>query len=137
MLPVSSLFMSVFFLMLLGLINIGSTTAFNAVVSLSVVGLYTSYLIPITLHAFRRIAGPPVSYGPFHLGKYGLFVNTLSVVYTTVVVIFLFFPPYQPVTAQNMNYASVVFGFVVLFSIAWWFFRGRNVYTGPITVRRH
>lgn len=116
--------------MLLGLINIGSTTAFNAIVSLAVVALYTSYLIPVLLHAIRRVTGPPLQYGPFQLGKFGLPLNIFAVIYSTFIVIFLFFPPFQPVTPQNMNYACVVFGAVVLFSIFWWFMRGRHVYTG-------
>ena len=131
-LPYRSIAFSLVFLALLGLINIGSTTAFNAIVSLSIVGLYTSYLIPVLLHAIRRIRGPPLSYGPFQLGMFGLPLNIFAVIYSTFIVTFLFFPPYQPVTAENMNYACVVFGFVVLFSILWWFVRGKTVYTGPI-----
>lgn len=118
--------------MLLGLINIGSTTAFNAIVSLAVVGLYTSYLIPVLLHAIRRLTGPPIQYGPFQLGKFGLPLNIFAVIYSVFIVIFLFFPPYQPVTAQNMNYACLVFGAVVLFSLVWWFIRGRRTYSGPL-----
>ncbi|KAK5055085.1 hypothetical protein LTR84_012833 [Exophiala bonariae] len=131
-LPNRSIGFSILFLALLGLINIGSTTAFNAIVSLSVVGLYTSYLIPVLLHAIRRVRGPQLKYGPFQLGAFGLPLNIFAVIYSTFIVIFLFFPPYMPVTAQNMNYACVVFGFVVLFSIFWWFVRGRTTYSGPI-----
>ncbi|KAI9647065.1 hypothetical protein NHQ30_005067 [Ciborinia camelliae] len=42
---------------LLGLINIGSATAFNDVVSLSVSGLYSSYLICAVLLLYRRLTG--------------------------------------------------------------------------------
>ncbi|KIW20995.1 hypothetical protein PV08_01574 [Exophiala spinifera] len=129
-LPNRSIAFSVIFLALLGLINIGSTTAFNAIVSLAVVALYTSYLIPIILHAIRRVRGPPLTYGPFRLGVFGLPLNIFATIYSIFIVIFLFFPPYQPVTAVNMNYACVVFGAVVIFSIFWWFVRGRKTYTG-------
>lgn len=127
-----SIFCSVVFLVLLGLINIGSSTAFNAIISLAVVGLYISYLIPIVLHVVRRFSGPRIPYGPFKLGKFGLPINIFAICYSLFTSIFLFFPPYQPVTAENMNYACVVFGGVVLFAIFWWFVRGRKTYVGPV-----
>jgi amino acid transporter len=116
---------------LLGLINIGSTTAFNAIVSLSVVSLYISYLIPIVLHLIRRITGPDLQYGPFRLGRIlSPLLNVVGLVYSTVIVVFLFFPPYQPVTAENVNYACVVFGAVLVCSGVVWVVKGREVYEG-------
>ncbi|KAL3444828.1 amino acid transporter [Aspergillus insuetus] len=130
-LPLNSITASTAFMALLGLINIGSTTAFNAIVSLSVVSLYISYLIPIILHLVRRVTGPQLHYGPFTLGRrLGPVLNILGVVYSTVIVVFLFFPPYQPVTPENMNYACVVFGAVLGCSGVVWVVRGRTVYEG-------
>jgi amino acid transporter len=130
-LPLNSITASTAFMALLGLINIGSTTAFNAIVSLSVVSLYISYLIPIILHLVRRITGPELHYGPFKLGRIlGPVLNIVGVVYSTIIVVFLFFPPYQPVTPQNMNYACVVFGAVLGCSAVVWVVRGRRVYEG-------
>jgi len=37
------------------------------------------------------------------------------------------------VTAENMNYAIVVAGFVAMFSIIWWFAGARRKYKGPRT----
>lgn len=45
-------------LILLGLLNIASTTALNAVLGVSIFGLYVSYLLPIVLLLYRRITGP-------------------------------------------------------------------------------
>ncbi|CAG8398309.1 unnamed protein product [Penicillium salamii] len=130
-LPLRAITSSTVFMALLGLINIGSTTAFNAIVSLSVVSLYVSYLIPIVLHLSRRMTGPPLQYGPFNLGKVlGPIMNVLAMIYSAVIVIFLFFPPYQPVTPENMNYAVVVFGAVLAFSGVLWVAKGRRVFEG-------
>lgn len=41
------------------------------------------------------------------------------------------FPPYQPVTTLNMNYSSLIFGAVIIFSGIYWVFRGRKQYDGP------
>ncbi|RYN36518.1 hypothetical protein AA0119_g4934 [Alternaria tenuissima] len=131
--PLSAIAVTSVFLILIGLLNIGSTTAFNAIVSLGTVALYISYLMPIVLIFYRRIARPSsLLYGPFRLGKLGIAINLVSIVYTVYVSIFLLFPPYQPVTAQNMNYAPVVLGGVLILSAVWWFIKGKNEFVGPV-----
>lgn len=82
--------------------------------------------------AVRRMGRKHVPYGPFKLGRYGFFINVVSVVYTLTLVIFMVLPPYQPVTAKNMNYAGVVYGTVLLCIIAMWITHGRRVYEGPV-----
>jgi choline transport protein len=133
--PIPAIAVSSAFLVILGLLNIGSTTAFNAIVSLGAVALYLSYLMPIALMLHRRIAKPEsLPYGPFRLAKWGIFLNIVSVVYTIYVSIFLLFPPYQPVTAQNMNYAPVVLGGVLVLSAIWWFVGGKKKFVGPLGI---
>ncbi|KAJ5752125.1 amino acid/polyamine transporter I [Penicillium odoratum] len=120
-------------LLLLGLINIGSTTAFNAIISLAVFGLHLSYLLPIALILWRRLSTPKLlTYGPWKLGGCGVILNILSLVYLSFTCIFMLFPPYYPVTAANMNYASLIFGAVAIFSLIYWVWRGRKVYEGPV-----
>ena len=118
--------------MLLGLLNIWSSTAFHAMTSLSLIGQYTSYLLPISLMAVRRIGKKAVPYGPFRLGRWGLPINLISIAYSTVLIIFMVLPPYQPVTAKSMNYAGVIFGAVLLLSMGVWIIYGRRVYRGPV-----
>lgn len=123
------------FLALLGLLNIASTSAFNAILSLSVVGLYASYLMAVLAILYARIANPTrIVYGPFRLGRFGVAVNILSVLYTIFTMIFLLFPPYLPVTAVNMNYAIVILSGVLVFSFIYWLTNGRKVYFGPVEV---
>lgn len=118
--------------MLLGLINIGSSTAFNALNSLALIGHYASYLLPITLVAMHRFGKRSIPWGPFKLGRFGLALNLLSIAYSIILIVFMVFPPYQPVTAENMNYSSVIFGLVILMSVLLWFGYGRHIYGGPI-----
>jgi len=42
-------------------------------------------------------------------------------------------PSYLPVTAQTMNYASVVFVGFIAISSAWYFIWGHKNYAGPPT----
>ncbi|KAL4892546.1 putative GABA permease [Aspergillus ambiguus] len=119
-------------MVLLGLVNVGSTTAFNAIISLAIFGLHISYLVPIGFLLWRRLATPGVlAYGPWKLGRFGVATNIISLVYLTYTSVFMVFPPYQPVTPVNMNYACLIFGAVLIFSAIYWVYKGRKVYEGP------
>lgn len=121
------------FLFILGFVNIGSTTAFNAILSLAVFGLHVSYMLPVIFMLWRRLCTPEIlTYGPWKLGGFGVPVNIISLVYLGFTCIFMLFPSYQPVTPVNMNYASLIFGAVLIFSMVYWFWKGRKVYEGPV-----
>ena len=66
------------------------------------------------------------------MGRYGIGVNVLSIGFLAFTCIFLLFPPYEPVTAANMNYASLVFGAVCILSGVYWLCKGRRMYEGPV-----
>ena len=134
-LPLHAIAVSAFANVLLALIIIGSSTAFNAIVSLTVAGLFVSYLLPITLLLIRKIRGEHIRYGPWRMGRAGLWVNGVAIVYLVITTMFSFFPPELPVTKVNMNYSALVFGAVVLFWVGFYVVRGRFVYTGPIVER--
>ena len=70
-------------------------------ISSSVIGLYTSYAVPI----FLRITTGRSSFtpGPFSLGRWAVPVGTIAVVWVAYIVIVLFFPPGQMTTAQGMS----------------------------------
>ena len=64
---------------LLGLIYIGNTTAFNAVLSMSVVGMYMSYVLPIAFMLFYgRSTGSAHRPGYFNLGRWGKYFQLLQ-----------------------------------------------------------
>ena len=117
---------------LLGLINIASTTAFNAITSLSTLALYISYLIPIILLVIKKLQGHHIPYGPWKLGRWGLPINIFAIIYGVFIVIFLPFPPAIPVTPTTMNYSSPVLALVIFFALGYWFVRGRRQYAGPL-----
>lgn len=116
----------------LQLINIGSSSAFYAIVGLSTIGLYLSYVLPILFIALAKIRGDNIMYGPIKLGRFGLAINIFAVVYGMFMLIFLPFPPYMPVTAANMNYAGPILGFVLLFALSDWFVSGRKRFQVPV-----
>jgi len=119
--------------MLLGFIYLGSSTAFNAVLSMAILGVYASYLLPIVyMLLYGRRPGEHV-FGPFRLGKLGgKIINVVAMVWLIFAMVFSTFPSYQPVTPANMNYSVVVLGGWIFFGAMYFFFFGRKTYSGPL-----
>jgi choline transport protein len=107
---------------LLGLIYVGNTTAFNAVLSMAILGIYASYVLPITyMLVYGRSPSPhrTVRFGLFRLGKWGVIVNIVALLWTTLAMLFSMFPSFQPVDSGNMNHSSVMMGGWVLVGVAY------------------
>ncbi|KAI3556948.1 amino acid permease [Colletotrichum abscissum] len=134
--PVTSIVFVTVAQILLGFLYLANTTAFNAVLSMAIIGIYLSYSIPIAYMLFvGRGKLTRKEYGPFRLGPVlGPVLNAISLVWMTVVIIFSTFPSSQPVTAQNMNYSTVVMAGWLVFGLAYYFIRGRAKFEVPIVV---
>ncbi|OAA77079.1 Amino acid/polyamine transporter I [Akanthomyces lecanii RCEF 1005] len=136
---------------LLAIINLGSPTALNAVISLSVSCLYLSYFICAGLLLYRRTtrgfqmpgasglpalantSGAELVWGPWHLpGALGVVNNAISCVYLIVIFFFSFWPSMINPDAASMNWASAVTGFILVFSILYYVIWARKEYEGPI-----
>ena len=139
---------------LLALINLGSSTVLNDVLSLSIAGFYATYFVASGLLLYNRCKGNiqdpspgarssapmPSKSGEFYLvwgpwkipGILGVINNTFACLYMLVIWFFSFWPPATPTTAATMNYASVVAGSVIIFGIIYYFAAGRRHYSGPI-----
>lgn len=119
---------------LLGFIYLGNTTAFNAVLSMAIIGMYLSYILPIAYMLFcGRSHLLPQQYGPFKLGKIGgITVNVFACLWLIFAMIFSTLANFQPVTAQNMNYSTVVLAGWVVGGAGFYCLYGRKVYNGPV-----
>lgn len=119
---------------LLGFIYLGNTTAFNAILSMAIIGMYLSYLLPIFyMVLFGRPRLSPAEYGPFKMGKtLGTVVNIIAIVWLIFAMVFSTFPSFQPVTPQNMNYSTVVLAGWVAGGAVYYFLVARKVYHGPV-----
>ncbi|KAF2475588.1 amino acid transporter [Lindgomyces ingoldianus] len=118
---------------LLSLINIGSATVFNAIVSLTVAGFFGSYILPFSLLLYKRVYQPEdLEFGPWRLGKWGPWVNGFSILWSLLVMFFSFWPTSVPVTPLNMNWSCLLWGATMIFAGVFWVVHGRFVYKGPI-----
>jgi amino acid transporter len=121
---------------LLSLINIGSTVAFNIVTSLGVGALLSSYIVSISCVTLKRLRGERLLPSQFSLGRAGLPLNVFSVIFITLAFIMTFFPSTPHPDPVSMNWNILVFGTVVVFSVAYFLVRGRHRYAGPVAYVR-
>ncbi|KAK5651159.1 hypothetical protein OQA88_13206 [Cercophora sp. LCS_1] len=133
-LPLNALGVSYVFAVLLSLINIGSTVAFNILTSLGVGALLSSYVISISCIALKRIRNEPLLPRSFNLGRAGLPINVFSVLFLLLTFIMTFFPPVPNPTLEMMNWNILVYGTVVVFSVVYYIFRARFRYVGPVEI---
>lgn len=107
------------------------------VVSLGVASMLTSYMISISCIALKRIRGEPLLPSKFDLGRLGLPINIIAVLFLFFAWIFCFFPVGPRPTVADMNWAVLGYGIVVLFAIFYYVLRGRHVYAGPVKYVRN
>ncbi|OKL63669.1 hypothetical protein UA08_00928 [Talaromyces atroroseus] len=103
----------------LGCIYLGSSTAFNSMLSSSVTINNVAYLIPISTNMIMGRRG--MHKGVFHMGRWGWIVNSVTVAWLIFAIVFFSFPYDMPVTVENMNYTCVVVGGLPILILIWWF----------------
>lgn len=123
-LPINANLMSCFWAAIVGCIYMGSSTAYNAMVTGCITFLLFSYAIPIVCLLLKGRNN--IKHGPFWLGKFGLFSNIVTLCWTVFCAVFFSFPFTMPAESDTMNYASVVIVGLVLYAIIYWFVRGHK-----------
>jgi choline transport protein len=123
-LPVNAHVMSCFWCSVVGCIYMGSTTAYNAMVTGCITFLLLSYAIPICCLLYK--GRNSIKHGPFWLGPLGLVANIVTLCWTLFACIFFSFPSTMPVTKDNMNYACVVLFGMTIYAVAYWHLRGHK-----------
>ncbi|KAH7380206.1 amino acid/polyamine transporter I [Phaeosphaeria sp. MPI-PUGE-AT-0046c] len=130
--PVNAVMATLLFTTILCLIIIGSTIAFNVITSLGQVGLISSYLIAIGCILAKRLRGEILLPSRFSLGRAGTFVNGVALSFLLVAFIFCFFPSTPNPTLEGMNWSSLIFGFILCFSLVYYHIFGKYNYLGPV-----
>ncbi|OWP03137.1 amino acid transporter [Marssonina coronariae] len=130
-LPLNALFLNVTLVMIFGCIFLGSSSAFNALISVSVVALGVSYGIPVAINCLRGRRMLPGSRSFKLSAAVGWTANLIGIIYVVLTTVLFVFPPQLPVTGSNMNYCVVVFFIIIVISIVQWFVDGKKNFTGP------
>ena len=109
----------------------GNPQVLGALFSMTAIGLYSSYIIPV----FLRIT---VSRNTFHQseynhGKYSVFMGAVGVAWGLFMVIVLCLPEAAPSDITNLNYAPVGLGAFLLYAVVYWVVSAHKV--GAVRVR--
>ncbi|KUJ07917.1 amino acid transporter [Mollisia scopiformis] len=126
--PLYAVWISVFWCIAINLIGLGSYAAISGVFNVCAIALDWSYCIPI----FCKIVFGKFERGPWHMGKFSVFVNSWACLWTFFVSIIFILPTGRPVTATTMNYASAFLVLILGAAAIFWYISGRKYYTGPI-----
>ncbi|KAB5544793.1 hypothetical protein DKX38_012905 [Salix brachista] len=110
---------------------LGSEVAFQAMVSIATIGLYIAYALPI----FFRVTLARKSFipGPFNLGRYGVLVGWISVLWVATISILFSLPVTYPITNETLNYTPVAVGGLLILTISSWILSARHWFRGPVT----
>ncbi|CAK7910057.1 choline transport protein [[Candida] anglica] len=121
--PVNAHLMSTAWCAVIGCIYMGSTTAYNAMVTACITFSLISYIFPVVCLWIK--GRDNIVHGPFWLGKFGYFTNFILLFWACFAMVVYSFPPIMPVTAGNMNYVSVVIFVFGIYALVYWFCRGK------------
>lgn len=113
-------------------VNIGTPEIFTAVTSVAIIMIYIAYLlvtVPMLLKRLRgEWPGPDAKKGGyFSLGRWGLPVNIIAVVWGTLMAINLAWPREDVYGGGVLSFIAPIFiGAVVVIGLAWYLVRGRH-----------
>jgi hypothetical protein len=113
---------------LLGLPYLWNVTAYAAVTSIAVIGLYIAYVIPTFLRLRQGDAFEP---GPWNLGRWSRPIGIVAVTWVAFITVLFMLPQVSPISRDTFNYTPVAVLVVLGFAGIWWLVSARRWFTGP------
>jgi amino acid transporter len=121
--PTNAVWLAALGALILGLPYLINATAYAAVTSIAVIGLYIAYVIPTFL---RLGKGDAFERGPWHLGRWSRPIGVLAVAWVVLITVLFMLPQLSPVNVNTFNYAPVAVAVVLGFAATWWFVSARH-----------
>jgi amino acid permease (GABA permease) len=126
--PTNAIWLAAAGALILGLPYLWNNTAYVAVTSIAVIGLYVAYVLPTFL---RLRLGRAFQPGPWQLGRWSRPVGIAAVGWVVIISVLFMLPTTSPITAGNFNYTVVAVAVVLGFAGIWWLASARKWFTGP------
>jgi amino acid transporter len=126
--PTNSIWLAAVGAFILGLPYLYSPTAYFAITSIAVIGLYVAYVAPVFL---RLRAGSRFIEGPWTLGRWSRPVGIIATIWVAVIFVLFMLPQFLPITVSSFNYTPVVFIVVLGGASIWWTTSAKNWFKGP------
>jgi amino acid transporter len=100
-----------------------SSGTYAVVTSISVIGLYVSYIVPVWLAWRARGSAIEVPRGPWHLGRFGSAINVVAMMWVAFITVILAIP-------DNMRAGKTIVGLTVALGV-WYLLAERHRFHGP------
>ena len=126
--PTNAIWLAAVGAFLLGLPYLWNVTAYAAVTSIAVIGLYIAYVLPTLL---RLQQGDSFKPGPWNLGRWSKPVGVIAVGWVAFISVLFMLPQVNPITRNTFNYTPVAVLVVLGFAGIWWVVSARRWFTGP------
>jgi amino acid transporter len=136
--PTNSIWFAAGFAFLLGVPSLATTAsgvpvAFFAIVSVAVVALEVSYVMPVLL---RRLAGDTFVRGPWHLGRASAVIGWGAIAWVVIISLPFLLPQFTlhadgKFQWASFNYAPLAFLVVIGYAAITWVVSARHWFTGP------
>ena len=126
--PTNAIWLAAIGALILGLPYLWNSTAYAAVTSIAVIGLYVAYVMPTFL---RLRLGSAFNRGPWHLGRWSTPIGTIAVAWVVIITILFMLPTQSPITWSNFNYTVIAVVVVLGFAVIYWLVSARKWFTGP------
>ena len=126
--PTNAIWLAAAGALILGLPYLWNATAYAAVTSIAVIGLYIAYVLPTFL---RLRQGESFQRGPWHLGRWSYVVGWIAVSWVVFITILFMLPTVSPIHVGNFNYTVVAVAVVLGFAWIYWMVSAKNWFTGP------
>lgn len=129
--PINAVWLSAFIAFCMALTSLGSLVAFQAMVSIATIGLYIAYALPIFFRV--TLARKSFAPGPFNLGRFGVLVGWIAVLWVVTISVLFSLPVAYPITDQTLNYTPVAVGGLFVIVVSYWIVSARHWFKGPVT----
>ena len=126
--PTNAIWLAAGGALILGLPYLWNNTAYVAVTSIAVIGLYVAYVMPTFL---RLRLGSRFQAGPWQLGRWSRPIGIIACVWVAFIFVLFMLPTVSPITHTNFNYTVVAVVVVVGFAGIWWLLSAHKWFTGP------
>lgn len=120
--PTNSIWLCVVLSIVLATPALFSYTAYAAVTSVAVIGLYIAYVTPVFLRRLDTKWKP----GVWNLGRWSGIVGWIAVVWVGIIIILFVLPPRAEVNVETFNYSPIAVAVVAILAVVLWFVYGKR-----------
>jgi hypothetical protein len=126
--PTNAVWLAAVGAFILGLPYLWNATAYAAVTSIAVIGLYVAYVIPTFL---RMRQGSSFKAGPWQLGKWSRPIGVAAIIWVIFITILFMLPTVSPITHNTFNYTPIAVLAVIGFAGIYWLVSAHKWFKGP------